>query len=33
MAEGTSKACVYARGVGVVRPDDAIAAMQQDRSR
>jgi acyl-CoA thioesterase FadM len=33
MAEGTSKACVYARGVGVVRPDDALAAVQQDRSR
>ncbi len=33
MAEGTSKGCVYARGVGVVRPDDAIAAMQEDRSR
>jgi acyl-CoA thioesterase FadM len=33
MAEGTSKACVYARGVGVVRPDDALAAVEQDRSK
>lgn len=33
MAEGTSKGCVYARGVGVVRPDDAIAAMEQDRAK
>jgi acyl-CoA thioesterase FadM len=33
VAEGTSKGCVYARGVGVVRPDDAIAAMEQDRSK
>ncbi len=33
VAEGTSKGCVYARGVGVVRPDDAIAAMEQERSK
>jgi len=31
VAEGTSKGCVYARGVGVVSPADAIAAVEQDR--
>jgi len=31
VAEGTSKGCVYARGTGVVKPDDAIAAVEQDR--
>lgn len=33
MAEGTSKGCVYARGLGVVAPADALAAVEQDRSR
>ncbi len=33
MAEGTSKGCVYARGVGVVSPADAMAAVEQDRSK
>jgi len=33
VAEGTSKGCVYARGKGVVSPADAIAAVEQDRSR
>ncbi len=32
-AEGTSKGCIYARGVGVVGLDDAIAAVEQDRSK
>ena len=32
-AEGTSKGCVYARGIGVVSPADAIAAVEQDRSK
>ncbi len=32
-AEGTSKGCVYARGVGVVSPADAIAAVEQDRPK
>ena len=32
-AEGTSKGCVYARGVGVVGLDDAIAAVEQDKSK
>ncbi len=31
IAEGTSKGCVYARGSGVVKPDDVIAAVEQDR--
>jgi acyl-CoA thioesterase FadM len=31
MAEGTSKGCVYARGIGVVSPDEAIAAVEQDK--
>ncbi len=31
MATGTSKGCVYARGVGVVKPVDALAAVEQDR--
>ena len=30
-AEGTSKGCVYARGLGVVSPADAIAAVEQDK--
>jgi len=30
-AEGTSKGCVYARGSGVVRPDEVIAAIEQDQ--
>lgn len=33
VAEGTSKGCVYARGKSVVSPADAIAAVEQDRSR
>lgn len=33
MAEGTSKGCVYARGVGVVKPIDAFAAVEMDRSK
>lgn len=33
MAEGTSKGCVYARGIGVVKPSDAIAAAEQDRAK
>jgi acyl-CoA thioesterase FadM len=33
VAEGTSKGCVYARGIGVVSPAEAIAAVEQDRSR
>ncbi len=32
-AEGTSKGCVYARGVGVVTPGMALAAMEQERSQ
>ena len=33
VAEGTSKGCVYARGVGVVKPVDALAAVEQDRTK
>lgn len=33
VAEGASKGCVYARGVGVVSPADAIAAVEQDRKK
>lgn len=33
MAEGTSKGCVYARGRGVVTPDEAFAAVEEDRSK
>lgn len=33
MAEGTSKGCVYARGIGVVSPADAMTAVQQDQSK
>lgn len=33
MAEGTSKGCVYARGIGVIKPSDAIAAAEQDRAK
>ena len=33
VAEGTSKGCVYARGLGVVSPADALAAVEQDQSR
>lgn len=32
-AEGTSKGCVYARGVGVVKPVDAFAAVEMDSSK
>jgi acyl-CoA thioesterase FadM len=32
-AEGTSKGCVYARGAGVVAPDRAFAAVQEDRKK
>ena len=31
LAEGTSKGCVYARGLGVISPVDAMAAVEQDR--
>ncbi len=31
VAEGTSKGCVYARGIGVVSPADALAAVEQDK--
>lgn len=31
VAEGTSKGCVYARGLGVVSPADAMAAVEQDK--
>ncbi len=33
MAEGTSKGCVYARGIGVVSPAQAISAVQQDSAK
>lgn len=33
LAEGTSKACVYARGVGVVKPIDALAAVEMDKMK
>jgi acyl-CoA thioesterase FadM len=33
MAEGTSKGCVYARGIGVVSPAEAVAAVEQDRRK
>ncbi|MDD5056831.1 MAG: thioesterase family protein [Sideroxydans sp.] len=33
VAEGTSKGCVYARGLGVVKPVDALAAIAQDKSK
>ena len=33
MAEGTSKGCVYARGIGVIMPIDAFAAVEMDRSK
>jgi len=31
IAEGTSKGCVYARGSGVVKPEEVIAAVEQDK--
>ncbi len=31
VAEGTSKGCVYERGVGVVSPADAFAAVAEDK--
>jgi acyl-CoA thioesterase FadM len=31
LAEGTSKGCVYARGSGVVKPDEVIAAVEQGK--
>lgn len=31
MAEGTSKGCIYARGVGVVKPIDALATVEMDK--
>lgn len=31
VAEGTSKGCVYARGNGVIKPEDVIAAVEQDK--
>ena len=33
VAEGTSKGCVHARGAGVVKPDNAIAAVEQDKTK
>lgn len=33
MAEGTSKGCVYERGVGVVSPQRALAAVEEDRQQ
>ena len=33
VAEGTSKGCVYARGVGVISPADALAAVAEDKSK
>ncbi len=33
MAQGTSKGCVYARGIGVVSPAAAFAAVEQDRTK
>lgn len=33
VAEGTSKGCVYARGLGVISPADALAAIEQDKSK
>jgi len=33
VAEGTSKGCVYARGLGVISPTDALAAVEQDKSK
>lgn len=33
VAEGTSKGCVYARGLGVVSPADALDAVEQDKLR
>ena len=33
MAEGTSRGCVYARGLGVVSPSDALAAIEQDKMK
>jgi len=32
-AEGTSKGCVFARGIGVVKPIDAFAAVEMDKSK
>ena len=31
VAEGTSKGCVYARGSGVVKPEEVIASVEQDK--
>jgi acyl-CoA thioesterase FadM len=33
VAEGTSKGCVYARGIGVISPNDAIAATEVDKTK
>jgi acyl-CoA thioesterase FadM len=33
MAEGTSRGCVYERGVGVVPPERAFAAVAEDRKK
>jgi acyl-CoA thioesterase FadM len=33
VAEGISKGCVYARGLGVISPADALAAVEQDKSK
>ncbi|MDX8379319.1 MAG: thioesterase family protein [Gallionella sp.] len=31
VAQGTSKGCVYARGIGVISPAQAMAAVEQDK--
>lgn len=33
VAEGTSKGCVYARGLGVISPAEALAAVEEDKSK
>jgi len=33
VAEGTSKGCVYARGLGVISPTEALAAVEEDKSK
>lgn len=31
VAEGVSKGCIYARGSGVIKPEDVVAAVEQDK--
>ena len=33
MAEGTSRGCIYARGTGVVSPEEVIATVTKDNTR